>query len=113
MISTFVSTVRYADDDVLVLSASKNTENDDLWARQSYSTTTDNTVVKLLRPLGLVENKDEDCNVQVEKNASKGNVGEVISIKKTLSFFSLLALALSVVVIFVFRFHFLSILLML
>merc|ERR1719221_1331607 len=49
--------------------------DDDLlrWARQSRSAQDGDTVVELMKPLGLVLNEDGDGNVYVEKIAPKGN----------------------------------------
>lgn len=43
------------------------------WARQSRSASSDDTVVELMRPLGLVLNQDDNNNVYVETVAPKGN----------------------------------------
>lgn len=43
------------------------------WARQSRSASSDDTVVELNRPLGLILNQDENGNVYVEKVAPRGN----------------------------------------
>ena len=49
-------------------------ENDLLrWARQSRSASSDDNVVELMRPLGLVLNQDDNNNVYVETVAPKGN----------------------------------------
>ena len=43
------------------------------WARQSRSAGSEDNVVELMRPLGLVLNQDENGNVYVETVAPKGN----------------------------------------
>ena len=43
------------------------------WARASRSAQADDTVVELMRPLGLVLNEDDKGNVYVETVAPKGN----------------------------------------
>jgi hypothetical protein len=43
------------------------------WARASRSAQSEDNVVELLRPLGLVLNEDEQGNVYVETVAPKGN----------------------------------------
>ena len=50
-------------------------ENEDFmrWARQSRSAGSDDTVVELMRPLGLVLNQDDNGNVYVETVAPRGN----------------------------------------
>lgn len=61
------------------LSAQKKAEdpkqNEDLmrWARQARSASSDDNVVELMRPLGLVLNQDDNGNVYVETVAPKGN----------------------------------------
>lgn len=49
--------------------------SDDLlrWARQSRQANSDDNLVELMRPLGLVLNQDENNNVYVETVAPKGN----------------------------------------
>ena len=52
----------------------KDNEEDLLrWARQSRSASSDDNVVELMRPLGLVLNQDDNNNVYVETVAPKGN----------------------------------------
>lgn len=50
-------------------------EEEDLmrWARASRSASSDDNVVELMRPLGLVLNQDDAGNVFVETVAPKGN----------------------------------------
>ena len=43
------------------------------WARASRSASSDDNVVELLRPLGLVLNQDDNGNVYVETVAPRGN----------------------------------------
>jgi hypothetical protein len=43
------------------------------FARQSRSAGSDDTVVELMRPLGIVLNQDDNGNVYVETVAPKGN----------------------------------------
>lgn len=63
-----------------IVSSTKTTElcmanDEDLlrWARQSRSASDSDTVVDLMKPLGLILNEDDDGNVYVEKMAPKGN----------------------------------------
>lgn len=43
------------------------------WAKASRSASSDDNVVELMRPLGLVLNQDDKGNVYVETVAPKGN----------------------------------------
>lgn len=62
-------------DSVKIVSTALYAENDDLmrWARQSRSAGSEDNVVELMRPLGLVLNQDDKGNVYVETVAPKGN----------------------------------------
>mmetsp|Transcript_72959 Transcript_72959/g.110079 ORF Transcript_72959/g.110079 Transcript_72959/m.110079 type:complete len:201 (+) Transcript_72959:227-829(+) len=57
---------------------------DDLlrWARASRSASADDTVVELMRPLGLVLNEDENKNVYVETVAPRGNAARTGQVKE-------------------------------
>jgi hypothetical protein len=55
------------------LSMAKQDEDLLRFARQSRSAGSDDNVVELMRPLGLVLNQDENGNVYVETVAPKGN----------------------------------------
>lgn len=52
------------------------------WARASRSAQSEDNVVELLRPLGLVLNEDEQGNVYVETVAPKGNAARAGKIKE-------------------------------
>jgi hypothetical protein len=59
-------------------------QDDDLlrFARQSRSAGSDDNVVELIRPLGLVLNQDEDGNVYVETVAPKGNAARTGKVRR-------------------------------
>lgn len=52
------------------------------WARASRSAGADDTVVELMRPLGLVLNEDAFKNVYVETVAPKGNAARAGKVRK-------------------------------
>jgi len=52
------------------------------WARQSRSAGSEDNVVELLRPLGLVLNQDDEGNVFVETVAPKGNAARTGKVRK-------------------------------
>jgi len=52
------------------------------WARSSRSAGAEDTVVELLRPLGLILNQDSDGNVYVETVAPKGNAARTGKVKE-------------------------------
>ena len=59
------------------------TENDLLrWARSKRSADSDDNVVELMRPLGVVLNQDETGNVYVETLAPKGNAARTGKVRK-------------------------------
>jgi hypothetical protein len=68
-------------------------KNEDLlrWARASRSAGSDDNVVELNRPLGLVLNQDASGNVYVETVAPKGNAARSgkVGRKKLNSYFGL------------------------
>ena len=66
------------------LSAGKGDQDEDLmrWARQSRSASSDDTVVELMRPLGLVLNQDDNGNVYVETVAPKGNAARTGKVRR-------------------------------
>eukprot|EP00429_Kryptoperidinium_foliaceum_P009437 CAMPEP_0176009314 /NCGR_PEP_ID=MMETSP0120_2-20121206/4188_1 /TAXON_ID=160619 /ORGANISM="Kryptoperidinium foliaceum, Strain CCMP 1326" /LENGTH=194 /DNA_ID=CAMNT_0017342109 /DNA_START=119 /DNA_END=703 /DNA_ORIENTATION=+ len=59
-------------------------QNEDLmrWARASRSASSDDNVVELMRPLGLVLNQDDNGNVYVETVAPKGNAARTGKVKE-------------------------------
>jgi hypothetical protein len=59
-------------------------EDDDLlrFARQSRSAQSDDNVVELMRPLGLVLNQDDKGNVYVETVAPRGNAARTGKVRK-------------------------------
>lgn len=52
------------------------------FAKQSRSAGTDDNVVELMRPLGLVLNQDDDNNVYVETVAPRGNAARTGMVKE-------------------------------
>ncbi|KAL7557130.1 hypothetical protein ACA910_002414 [Epithemia clementina (nom. ined.)] len=52
------------------------------WARQSRSAGAEDTVVELIRPLGLILKEDEYRNVYVETVAPKGNAARTGKVKE-------------------------------
>lgn len=60
----------------------KNNEDLLRWARASRSAGSDDNVVELLKPLGLVLNQDESGNVYVETVAPKGNAARTGKVKE-------------------------------
>jgi hypothetical protein len=52
------------------------------WARASRSAGADDTVVELIRPLGLVLNEDAFKNVYVETVAPKGNAARTGKVRE-------------------------------
>lgn len=57
------------------MATNNNNDNDEFrkWAKASRSAGADDTVVELMKPLGLVLNQDDKGNVYVETVAPKGN----------------------------------------
>jgi len=64
------------------LSMAKGDEDFMRWARQSRSAGTEDNLVELVRPLGLVLNQDEYGNVYVETVAPKGNAARTGKVKE-------------------------------
>ena len=65
------------------LSMAEPTENDLLrWARSKRSADSDDNVVELMRPLGVVLNQDETGNVYVETLAPKGNAARTGKVRR-------------------------------
>lgn len=52
------------------------------FARQSRSAGSDDNVVELMKPLGLVLNQDDDNNVYVETVAPRGNAARTGKVKE-------------------------------
>ena len=75
------------DTSTTALSMAQN--NDDLlrWARSSRSAGSEDNVVELLRPLGLVLNADDNGNVYVETVAPKGNAARTGKVRFMFFFF--------------------------
>jgi hypothetical protein len=65
-------------------SALKMANDEDLlrWARASRSAGSEDTVVELIRPLGLVLNEDQFKNVYVETVAPKGNAARTGKVRE-------------------------------
>jgi C-terminal processing protease CtpA/Prc len=80
--STWSSSSSSSSDSNSALSMAEN--NDDLlrWAKSARSASSEDTVVTLLRPLGLVLNQDESGNVYVETVAPKGNAARTGKVKE-------------------------------
>jgi hypothetical protein len=59
-------------------------EDEDLlrFARQTRSAQSDDNVVELMRPLGLVLNQDDNGNVYVETVAARGNAARTGKVRK-------------------------------
>jgi hypothetical protein len=53
------------------------------WAKASRSASSEDTVVELNRPLGLVLSADDDGNVYVETVAPKGNAARTGQVRST------------------------------
>lgn len=71
-IAAFTSSHQVVRDSALSMAAESN---DDLlrWAKSSRSAGSEDNVVELMRPLGVVLNQDDKGNVFVEAVAPKGN----------------------------------------
>jgi hypothetical protein len=55
------------------------------WARASRSAQADDTVVQMMRPLGLVLNEDKQGNVYVETVAPRGNAARTGKVSSDVS----------------------------
>jgi hypothetical protein len=55
------------------------------WARASRSASSDDNIVTLMKPLGLVLNSDDEGNVYVETVAPKGNAARTGKVRKEYS----------------------------
>jgi len=80
-ISAFSSTQKAIRGDVTLAMADKDS---DLmrWARSARSAGSDDNVVELLKPLGLILNQDANGNVYVETVAPKGNAARTGKVKE-------------------------------
>ena len=72
-LSAFAPSVQRSTLPSTALSMAKSEDDLLRWARSSRSASADDTVVELMRPLGLVLNQDDNGNVYVETVAPKGN----------------------------------------
>ena len=72
-LDAFVAPLEQMSSPVSSLSMAQSEEDLLRWARSSRSAGSDDNVVELLRPLGLVLNQDDNGNVYVETVAPKGN----------------------------------------
>lgn len=66
----------------IALSMANNNEDLLRWARASRSAGSEDNVVELLKPLGLVLNQDANGNVYVETVAPKGNAARTGQVKE-------------------------------
>jgi C-terminal processing protease CtpA/Prc len=64
------------------ISMAKDDEDLLRFARQSRSAGSDDNVVELMKPLGLVLNQDDDNNVYVETVAPRGNAARTGKVKE-------------------------------
>ena len=71
--STVGNLPRMRDLDLTKVAMAKGDDDFMRWARQSRSAGSEDDVVELIRPLGLVLKEDEYRNVYVETVAPKGN----------------------------------------
>ncbi|KAL3935509.1 MAG: hypothetical protein SGBAC_008982 [Bacillariaceae sp.] len=82
-VSSFSSTQKSSRIDVS-LSMAADDKNSDLmrWARSARSAGSDDNVVDLMKPLGLILNQDASGNVYVETVAPKGNAARTGKVKE-------------------------------
>eukprot|EP00980_Cylindrotheca_fusiformis_P005335 scaffold1138_cov128-Cylindrotheca_fusiformis.AAC.17 len=81
-LSAFTTTSRSMVKSTSLSMAAENNEDLLRWARASRSAGSDDNVVELMRPLGLVLNQDDNGNVYVEAVAPKGNAARTGKVKE-------------------------------